>query len=307
MNKICVIGSLNMDLVIESPKQPIMGETIMGKGFFTTQGGKGANQAVAIAKLGGNVTMIGCIGDDDLGKQLKENLVTNNINADSVNVINNISSGVAVITVVNGDNCIIVDSGANNLLTPELIKANQNKIIDSKMIVMQMEIPFKSILEAVTIAKKNNVKVLLNPAPAKPLPDSLLCDIDILTPNETECEIITGIKINSIEDAETAVEYLVKKGVKQVFVTMGEKGVVYNDGEKISHQAPPKTVAVDSTAAGDSFTAAIALKLSEGSEIEEAVRFANQVGALTVSRKGAQASLPTYEEVVSLTSIRNKE
>ena len=298
MNKICVIGSLNMDLVIQSPKQPIMGETLMGSGFFTTQGGKGANQAVAIGKLGGNVSMIGCIGDDDFGKQLKENLIDNNINAEAVKIVENISSGVAVITVVDGNNCIIVDPGANNELTNEVVKANEQKIIESQMIVLQMEIPFESILEAVKIAKRNGVKVLLNPAPARSLPDSLLRDLDIITPNETECEIITGIKIDSIEAAKTAVKLLIQKGVKQVFITMGEKGVVYNDGDIISHKSPPKTVAVDSTAAGDSFTAAIALKLTEGCEIEEAVRFANQVGALTVSKKGAQSSLPTLDEVV---------
>ena len=286
-----------MDLVIEASKLPVMGETIIGNGFIATQGGKGANQAVAIGRLGGEVSMLGYVGDDAFGKQLKLNLTNNNVNATMIKTISGVSSGVAVITIVDGNNCIIVDAGANGLVSPELVQAHEKEIKSCSMIVMQMEIPFESVMKAISLAKLHNVKVLLNPAPARYLPDDLLKMVDIITPNETECESITGIKINSIEDAKTAVQYLLKKGVSQVLITMGDKGVVYNNKDRLLHQLPPKATVVDTTAAGDSFTAAIALKLTEGDDIEDAVKFASQVGALTVSKKGAQSSLPTLAEV----------
>lgn len=297
MNKVLIIGSLNMDLVIEAPKLPVIGETLLGSGFITTQGGKGANQAVAMGRLGGNVAMLGCVGGDEFGRQLILNLQNNNVNVEMIKTLTDVSSGVAVITVVGGNNCIIVNPGANGFVSPEMVQAHEEEIKGSAMIVMQMEIPYESVVKATTLAKQNNVKVLLNPAPARPLPDELLKMVDIITPNETECEIITGIKINSIDDARTAVRYLMNKGISQVLVTLGKDGVVYNSKDTIIHQLPPETKAVDTTAAGDSFTAAIALKLTLGDDIDTAVRFANQVGALTVSKKGAQASLPTLAEV----------
>ncbi|MBC7766308.1 MAG: ribokinase [Hyphomonadaceae bacterium] len=297
MKSICVIGSLNIDLVMEAPKLPIIGETIMGHDFMTTQGGKGANQAVAAARLGSHVEMIGCIGDDLFGQQLLSNLIENHVDVSGIRTISGVSSGIATITIVDGNNCIIVAPGANGYVTPALIMAHENTMKNSALAILQLEIPLESIIKAIEIAKKHGVKVLLNPAPAKYLPDELLSQIDILTPNETECESLTGIKIVTIDDAKAAVGFLMKKGIPQVLITLGKHGVVYNNGEEIKHKLPPAIDVVDTTAAGDSFTAAIAVKLVAGHSIDEAVAFANVVATLTVSKKGAQKSLPTIDEV----------
>ena len=297
MNSILLIGSLNMDMVIEAPKLPVIGESLIGSGFMTTPGGKGANQAIAIARLGGAVNMIGCVGDDSFGKRLYDNLKNNHVGTHMIKTMENTSTGVAVITLVNGDNCIIVDTGANNQVLPENFEGFEDVIKESDLVVLQMEIPFETILEVVKLAAKHGTKILFNPAPAKQLPDNLLSQIDILTPNESECEIITGMSISSIDDAKNAALYLMNKGVKQVVITMGKRGVVYNDGTAIAHKEPPVVKAVDTTAAGDSFTAALAVKLSKGAQINEAIEFASYVGALTVTKKGAQESLPTLSEV----------
>ena len=296
--KIAVIGSLNMDMVITTPRVPVMGETILGSDFMTTPGGKGANQAVAIARLGGEVSMIGCVGHDYLGKDLLDNLSRNHVATDAIVVRSATSSGIAVIMIKDGDNCIIVDPGANATLTPELINQSEELIKESALIVLQLEIPLKTVEEAMKLAKKHGVKILLNPAPAVQLSDDLLSMVDIFTPNESECEIITGLEIKDIEDAKKAVHYLHhQKGIPQVIITLGERGVVYNNDSVLIHKVPPKVTAVDTTAAGDSFTGAITLALAEGKDIDEAVDFGMLVGALTVTKKGAQTSLPIREEV----------
>jgi ribokinase len=294
---ITVIGSLNMDLVVHAPKVPIMGETILGSGFMTAPGGKGANQAVAAARLGGEVFMIGCVGNDMYGKDLLHNLKENNVIIDHIKVEDSTSTGVAVIMIKDGDNCIIVDPAANSLLTPEMIDASEEIIKNSSIIVVQLEIPLETVVRAILLAKKHGVKVLLNPAPARKIDDELLAQVDVLTPNETECEIITGITINNAEDAKRAVEFLNGKGVPHVIITMGGNGVVYNSLDGIQHKTAPTVKVVDTTAAGDSFTGAIALALSQGKTIEEAIDFANIVGPLTVTKEGAQTSLPTMEDV----------
>jgi len=294
---ITVIGSLNMDLVITTPQVPVMGETILGSDFMTAPGGKGANQAVAAARLGGNVSMIGCVGNDMYGMELMQNLLVNNVRVDHVKVEDATSTGVAIIIIQEGDNCIIVNQAANSLLTPDMINHSEELIKNSNLIVVQLEIPMETVVRALSIAKRHGVKVLLNPAPARKLSDEFLAMVDILTPNETECEIITGITINCIEDAKNAVEFLNQKGVPQVVVTMGGKGVVYNSSKGIQHKPAPVVQVVDTTAAGDSFSGAIALALSQGKYIDEAVDFANIVGPLTVMKKGAQTSLPTIKDV----------
>lgn len=297
MSKITVIGSLNMDLVVTSPKVPVMGETILGSGFMTAPGGKGANQAVAAAKLGGQVSMIGCLGNDIFGRDLYKNLSDNNVNTATVKTIADVATGIAMIVVKDGNNFIIVDPGANSLLSPQIVREHEKIIIESSIVMIQLEIPLETVEKAIDIAKRGRAKVLLNPAPGRKLSDELLAKVDILTPNETEAEIITGICINSVEEAGKAINLLTAKGVPQVIITMGGNGVVYNNGREIIHKTVPKVKVVDTTAAGDSFSGAVAVALSQGKTIDEAVDFGNVVGTLTVTKKGAQTSLPTLEDV----------
>jgi len=297
MKKIAVIGSLNMDLVISTPRLPEMGETIIGSGFMTVPGGKGANQAVAAAKLGGNVSMIGCVGDDIFGNRLIDNLKENGVNTAYVGVVRECATGIAVILVKDGDNCIVIDPGANHKLMPETVEKLEDVIKDSFIVVIQLEIPIPTVYKAIEIAKRHGVKVLLNPAPACQLDDSILSQVDILVPNESECEIITGIDVKSVEDGKTAIKYFMDKGIPQVVVTLGSRGVLYNSGNEIIHKPAIAVKAVDTTAAGDSFAGALAVAFSEGKGIDEAISFANSVGAMTVQKKGAQSSLPSREEV----------
>lgn len=307
MNEIIVVGSLNMDLVINTPRVPKLGETIIGSNFITVPGGKGANQAVSAAKLGGNVLMVGCVGNDMFGQTLRENLKSCNINIQNTRVIQNVSTGVAVITVCGGDNSIILGSGANFKIDCSMIDEIREVIMESYMVMIQLEIPQKVVEYVIDIAHKNKVKVLLNPAPARQLSDELLCKVDIFTPNESECEIITGIPIKSIEDARSAVNYLQKKGIQNVIITMGKNGVVYNSGEAVIHKMVTKVRVVDTTAAGDSFSGAIAVALSEGKTIDEAVNFGNKVGTLTVMKMGAQISIPTRQEIENFDKIISQQ
>ena len=297
-SKIIVIGSLNMDLVVTSPKIPVLGETVLGSGFMTVPGGKGANQAVAVAKLNGDVAMIGCIGNDTFGKILIKNLSASKVKVDNIKVVDSVSTGIAMVVVKDGDNFIIVDPGANSELKPDDIIALEQAIQESSMVVIQLEIPLETVETAIELANRHAVKVLLNPAPAKKLSDELLSKVDIFTPNESECEIITGLPAKSIEDAKAAALYLNEKGIHNVLITLGGKGVVYNNGDQIIHKTVPEVEVVDTTAAGDSFSGAIAVALTEGMELDAAVDFANIVGTLAVTKKGAQASLPDRNAVM---------
>ena len=299
MSGIVVIGSLNMDLVVTTPKIPVMGETVLGSGFMTVPGGKGANQAVTAAKLGGKVSMVGCVGNDTFSGILLNNLKKYSVDTSNVKIVDGVPTGVAMIVVNEGNNFIIVDPGANYQLTPQMIDSVGELIKKSYILAVQLEIPLDAVERAIDIAKDNKVKVLLDPAPARKLEDSLLAKVDIITPNETECEIITGLPVKSTDDAKKAVEYLMGKGIPNVIVTMGGNGVVYNSGKEILHKTVPKVKVVDTTAAGDSFTGAVAVALSQGKSIDEAVDLGNKVGTLTAMKKGAQTSLPTLEEVLN--------
>ncbi|MCX7843103.1 MAG: ribokinase [Clostridia bacterium] len=297
MAKITVIGSLNMDLVVTTPRVPAMGETILGSAFMTAPGGKGANQAVAAARLGGDVTMVGCVGNDIFGRNLLENLEMNNVNTEYVRTLHGYPTGVAIIVIKDGNNCIIVDPGANGQLKPADMEGMESLIKDSFIVVIQLEIPLDTVESAIRIAKKHNVKVLLNPAPAAKLSDELLSMVDVFTPNESECEIITGLPAKTTEEAKKAVAYLNSKGIETVIVTLGGKGVVYNSGNEVIHKPVPEVKVVDTTAAGDSFSGALAVSLARGEDIDTAIDFANIVGTLTVTKKGAQTSLPTLHDV----------
>lgn len=297
MGKVCVIGSLNMDMVINAPRIPRMGETLHGRGFMTAPGGKGANQAVAASRLGADVLMMGCVGDDIFGNSLLKNLKENGVNISNIEKVKCVPTGIAVIVLKDGDNFIILDSGANYSVTPQWINGVEPVIRESEILLLQLEIPLEAVREAIKVARRNGVRVLLNPAPAYSLDDELLSMVDILTPNESECAIIAGIDVNSIEDAKKGIEYFLQKGVSQAVVTLGSRGVVYNSGNSIVHKPVPSVKVVDTTAAGDSFSGALAVALTNGMSIDEAIDFANTVGTLTVMKSGAQTSLPTLSEV----------
>lgn len=299
MRKITIIGSLNMDMVIRTDRVPVMGETILGGEFSMVPGGKGANQAIAAARLGGNVKMVGCVGNDVFGKDLINHLSIDKVNVEHVKIVDGISTGVAVITIKDGDNSIIVSPGANSKLSPNHISEVEETIKGSDILVLQLEIPLETVHKVIEIAKENNVKVILNPAPAISLSDHLLTKINIITPNESECEILTGIPIHSVEDARSAVATLNRRGVEQVIITLGHNGVVYNNEKNIIHKPSKRVEVVDTTAAGDAFTGALAFALSEGKSIDQAVDLAIIVGALTVTRSGAQTSIPYRDDLIS--------
>jgi ribokinase len=304
MAGILVIGSLNMDLVIETPTTPVFGETVFGSGFLIAPGGKGANQAVAAARLGAEVAMVGCIGNDTFGHDLLANLKTNRVEVQGIQTLEDIPTGVAVIVVKEGNNFIIVNSGANYSLTPRMVEANEPLIKASSILILQFEVPVECVERAIHIAKRYDTRVLLNPAPAKKLPEETLAKVDIITPNEFECEAITGRPVKSIADAQEALGYFTSRGVKQVLITLGSQGVVYNRANQIVHNPACPVETVDTTAAGDAFSAAIAVAFSEGMDVDSAVDFGNAVGALTVTRRGAQPSLPTRPEVNHFLEVR---
>lgn len=296
MKNILVIGSANIDLTIHTDRMPKLGETVTGHEFSMNSGGKGANQAVAAAKLGGDVKFLGVIGNDTYGEKLladlrKSGAVFEGITADGV------PTGTACITVVNGDNFIVLNPGANDLLTPEIIEEKAELIRKSDYVIMQLEIPVDSVLRAALIAKNAGTAVVLNPAPVKDLPDEIYRFTDIMIPNEYEAMLLTGISTDNEQGCRDAVEDLRKKGVKTVIITLGDRGCVYNDGDRIIFHPAGKADVVDTTSAGDSFIGALCCKLASGNSLPESVDYATKVAAVTVSRRGASESIPYAHEI----------
>lgn len=297
MKKICVIGSLNMDLVVNVEEMPKKGQTLIGSSFKEVPGGKGANQAVAIAKLGGDISMIGKVGNDSFGKTLINQLKENNVKTDYIYTEDS-SSGVAMITVdKNAENSIVVAPGANFKVLREDIDKCIDAIKNSEIIVLQLETPIDTIKYALEKSKELGKFTILNPAPAAKLSDDIIRNVDLLTPNETELEILSGVKIDCEEDIKKAAEVMIEKGVKQLIVTLGSKGSLYIDEDNMKFKKSYKVKAIDTTAAGDSYTGALAVYLSQDKSIEEAMDFASKVGALSVTKEGAQNSLPTLKDV----------
>lgn len=297
MNKIVVVGSANTDLVIHCNKMPLLGETLTGSDFQINAGGKGLNQTVAIAKLGGDVSFLGAVGSDGNGEMLINCLEENGAAFKGLRM-ENTPTGVALITVVHGDNFILLDPGANGKLTPQIIEENAQIIAESDFCVLQLEIPMDTICKICEIAKANGTKIVLNPAPYQALPDSLYKQIDYLVPNEHEAFDMTGICPDSEENCIKAVQMLRQKGIANVIITLGEKGCVYNDGESITFCPAEKVTAVDTTSAGDSFIGAVVTKLQEGCPISQAVRYGTKVAAITISRPGAAKSIPFRHEIL---------
>lgn len=299
IKNILVIGSLNMDFVIEVNKMPLPGETILGKNFTLIPGGKGANQAYAIGKLGANVSMLGVVGNDEYGKKLLENLNSVNVNTNNIIKLEDIHTGCAFINVdKNGENSIVVVSGANGKITKETIDNNINLIEKADIIVMQLEIPLEVVEYASKLAKQKGKLVILDPAPARPnLSEELLSNIDIIKPNETEIQILSGMEAKTNEEIIRAARSLIEKGVDTVIVTLGDKGSILVTKELEKSFDSFNVEVVDTTAAGDSFTAALAKSLLEGKNIEEAIKFGHLVSSIVVTKKGAQTSIPTQMEI----------
>lgn len=305
MNKVCVLGSINMDLVIRVNEMPKEGETILSESFEKIAGGKGANQAVAARRCGNIVSMIGKIGKDDNGKILKGLLEEDSIDTNLIFEDENEPTGMAVITVnKNGNNSITVISGSNMTLNKDEIEKSKEIIENSDILISQFEVPEEVILEAFKIAKENNKITILNPAPAKKIDEELLKYTDIIIPNETEAELLTGIKVNDLESAKLAANGLLEKGVKFVIVTLGSKGAAVISKEDGQIVEAYKVKAIDTTAAGDSFIGGLSSKLDiENLSFEnllKAVKFANKVSSITVQRKGAQPSIARLEEVIEI-------
>lgn len=298
LNRITVIGSSNTDMVIKTTKLPAPGETILGGSFFMNPGGKGANQAVAASRLGGKVSFVAKTGDDIFGKQAKQLFENEGVNTDFMFTDQENPSGVALITVdAQAENCIVVAPGANsNLLKADIDQARE-ELLRSEIILMQLEIPLDTVIYAANIAFEAGKKVILNPAPARELPDELLQKLYIITPNETEAELLTGVKVTDVTTAEKAARLLHAKGVKIVIITLGSKGAFYYSGDGFKVVPAPKVQAVDTTAAGDVFNGALAVAVSEGLELDKAIELANKAASISVTRLGAQSSAPYWKEI----------
>jgi len=298
MKRILVIGSSNTDMVIKTDKLPAPGETVLGGTFFMNPGGKGANQAVAAARLGGKVTFVTKVGNDLFGNQTigvlkKEGIDTRNVVKDD-----KFPSGVALITVDgSGENNIVVAPGSNANLVAEDINVNHFTAGSFKILLLQLEIPLMTVEYAALTAAENGIKVILNPAPAQKLHDYLLRHTWLITPDETEAWILTGIKVHNETTADNAATVFLRKGVKNVIITMGERGAYVKSDEFTGMIPGIRVDAVDTTAAGDVFNGALAVALADGSGLEDAVIFANRAAAISVTRLGAQASAPYQNEL----------
>lgn len=299
--KLVVVGSCNTDMVIKADRLPVPGETILGGTFFMNPGGKGANQAVAAARMGANVTLISKTGNDVFGKQSVSLYNSENINTDFIFSDPKNPSGVALITVdSNGENCIVVASGANASLSPADINKAKVAIEGSDLVLMQLEIPIETVEYVAEMANKKAIKVILNPAPARALSEQLLKNLYIIIPNKTEAEILSGIKVSDIASARKAAAIISAKGVDIVVITLGSQGALIKEHDDFHFVEAYKVDTVDTTAAGDTFCGTVCVGLSEGKSILESVELAARAAALTVTRMGAQASIPYRSELSTL-------
>lgn len=287
MIKIAVVGSSSMDLVVTSPKRPIAGETVLGDSFITVPGGKGANQAVAAARLGAEVTMIGCVGDDFYGEIILENLKNNQVLTSHVEQVTGVVSGTAHITLAEGDNSIVVVKGANDFITPEFVQKAMKIIEETDIVLVQQEIPEETVEYLAELCGKLQKRLLLNPAPAREISKQVIERSSFITPNEHEFEIL----FNGRDRSEVLAEY-----PNKLFITEGKNGVRYFDG-KLERVVPSFLVeAVDTTGAGDTFNAAFAVAVAEGKNFDECLLFANRAASISVTKFGAQGGMPTREE-----------
>ena len=288
MYDIVVVGSINADLVFEADRRPNSGETLIGKDFKTVPGGKGANQAIAASRLGAKVAMMGCLGEDQNGIFLEENLKVNKVETKFIKKVKGVPSGVAGITLAEGDNSIIVVPGANYEVDKTYIDKNIEVIKSAKIVLLQLEIPIEVVEYVIDICSKNKVKTILNPAPIQKLKEDTLEKLDYLTPNEHEFEILYGSKRE---------EEMLKKHKNKLIITKGSEGVSFSDGDKVINVPSNKVEVVDTTGAGDTFNGSFAYSLVKGMSIKESIEFANKAAAISVTKFGAQGGMPTLKEV----------
>ncbi|MCR8999312.1 MULTISPECIES: ribokinase [Rahnella] len=296
--KLVVLGSINADHILNINQFPLPGETVIGKQYTVAFGGKGANQAVAAGRSGADISFIACVGDDDIGERVRKQLASDHIDTQPIEAIKDTTTGVALIFVnAEGENVIGIDAGANKAVTPAYLDRYKQQVIGASALLMQLESPLDTVIAAAKIAKDNGTQVILNPAPACELPDQLLARVDIITPNETEAEKLTGIKVDSNEAAACAAKALHEKGIATVIITLGSKGVWLSQNGEGKLVAGFRVKAVDTIAAGDTFNGALVTALLEGKTMDSAVRFAHAAAAIAVTRPGAQPSVPWRNEI----------
>ena len=299
-NKLTVLGSINADHVISVPHFAKPGETLIGYGYHINYGGKGANQAVAAARLGAQVSFIGCIGDDDIGREMKRAFEKDGIDTQAIVSVSGETTGIAMIQVADsGENSIVISAGANAALNESLVEAFSRQIIEADYLLMQLETPLNAIIKAAKLAKQQGTRVVLNPAPAQPLPDELLAYVDIIAPNETEAELLTGVTVTDEKSAVESARVFHAKGIPTVLITLGSKGVYVSEQGNGRIIAGFRVEAKDTTAAGDTFNGGLITALLEHKAMAEAIRFAHAAAAISVTRKGAQPSIPSRAETLA--------
>jgi ribokinase len=299
---VLVVGSINMDLVVRVPRMPSPGETTLGENFRTNPGGKGANQAVAAARLGAKVRMIGCVGQDDFGRTLKQKLASEGVDVEFVQESERSTSGTAMILVdQKGENSIVVASGANFDVTPDDVFSRENLFAECDVVLLQLELPQQTIRAAIEVGRRHHVRTILDPAPVPKHFCDELCGVDILSPNVVEAELLTGNKATEERVDKMVASQLIARGAKNAVLKLGSRGSLVVCSDQHFYRIPPYKVTVqDTTAAGDAFTAALGVAVARGAGLRQAAQFANAAGALACTKFGAQAAMPMAYEVKML-------
>jgi ribokinase len=298
---VAVIGSINMDLVVRASHAPEPGETVLGRDLQTIPGGKGANQAVAVARLGLPCWMVGRVGDDEFGQRLLTSLAASKVEVSHIVVTEGTPTGVALIVVDRvGENAICVASGANYKVTPEDVDAAEQAIAAAKVCLLQLELPIETVVHAIRLCRKHGVETILDPAPAPPHAPDDLFEADLITPNQNEAEALTHERTEKVREAKAVAAALVSRGARKVVLKLGERGALVFDGERFEQIGAHKIAPVDTTAAGDAFTGALAAARARGHNLADAARYANAAGAAACRKFGAQPSMPTPEDVIEL-------
>ncbi|MCA6942507.1 ribokinase [Pectobacterium polaris] len=296
--KLVVLGSINADHILNLEQFPRPGETVIGEQYSVAFGGKGANQAVAAGRSGADIAFIACVGEDDIGTRICQQLSKDNIDVSAVEAISGETTGVALIFVnADAENMIAINAGANAAVTPAYLHRHQQHIIDASALLMQLESPLETVIAAAKLAHEHQTKVILNPAPARELPDELLSLVNMITPNETEAQFLTGITVETEDDAARAAQVLHDKGIETVLITLGSRGVWLSENGQGQRIPGYRVKAVDTIAAGDTFNGALVTALLENKPMSSAVKFAHAAAAIAVTRRGAQPSVPWREEI----------